>query len=96
MTEQGGMTEETRTQMAFYYDKLKWAHGEAWGKVADEYAQGSEWPSLNTLKQALLHVNQRFVPAIAHVKVERVVSMEEALAEKPELLARLKRVMAGD
>lgn len=87
------MTEETKTQMEFYFDKLKWAHGEAWRKVADEYAQGSEWPSLNALKQALLHVNQRFVPAITQVKVERVLSMDEALAEKPELLAQLKRVM---
>ena len=67
LTEQGQPTEEARTQMEFYYDKLKWAHPEAWWKVAELYAQGKEekedkkgnklnqWPSVWELQTALGH-----------------------------------------
>ena len=94
LTEQGAMTEETKTQMEFYYAKLKWAQGPAWWHVAADHAQGEEWPSLNALNKALQVINQRFVPAIQHVKAGGGLSMDEALAEKPELLETLKRVMA--
>ena len=73
LTDQGQPTEEAQTQMEFYYDKLKWAHPEAWWRVAALYAQGKEektdkkghkvnpWPSVWELRTALQHINHEYV-----------------------------------
>jgi hypothetical protein len=73
LTDQGQPTEEAKTQMEFYYDKLKWAHPEAWWKVAELYAQGKEvkedkkgsregqWPSVWELRMALQQINHQYV-----------------------------------
>lgn len=60
----GQPTTAAVTQMEFYYDKLKWAHPEAWWDVAQTYAQGNDWPSLNDLRQALRHANGQYVEAL--------------------------------
>lgn len=65
---QGKPTEESMTQMEFYFSKLKWAHPEAWWKVADTYAQGDEWPSVSVLQQALRHLNGRYVRALPNLR----------------------------
>jgi hypothetical protein len=86
MTAQGTPTVETKAQMEFYYDKLKWAHGEAWWKVASEYAQGEKWPSVNELKQSLSMINQQFVKAIADTPTRDWTPMPEEVRQQ---LARL-------
>jgi hypothetical protein len=60
----GKPTEEAMTQMEFYFAKLQWAHCEAWWKVADMYAQGSEWPSVADLRNSLRQVNGCYVKAL--------------------------------
>ncbi len=56
--------------MEFYYDNLKWAHPEAWWKVARLYAQGkqvsddkkvNQWPSVRELHTALQQINHEYV-----------------------------------
>lgn len=64
LDQRGEPTVEAATQMSFYYDKLKWAHPGAWFEVAQLYAQGSSWPSVNDLKQALQAVNGKYVRAL--------------------------------
>lgn len=70
LTEDGQPTEESRTQMEFYYDNLKWAHPEAWLKVARLFAQGKQesddkkvnrWPSVWELRTALRQTNHEYV-----------------------------------
>jgi len=70
LTERGQPTEESKTQMEFYYDKLQWAHPEAWWRVAELYAQGKEerddkkgnhWPSVWELRTALQQINHQYV-----------------------------------
>jgi len=60
----GQPTVEAATQLSFYYDKLKWAAPGAWYEVAQLYAQGSSWPSVNDLKQALQAVNGKYVRSL--------------------------------
>jgi hypothetical protein len=64
LTAEGQPTEESRTQLAFYYDKLKWAHPEAWFKTASLFAEGKEWPSVSELRASLQSLNPRYVPAL--------------------------------
>ena len=60
----GQPTTAAVTQMEFYFDKLKWAHPKAWWDIAQTYAQGNEWPSLNDLRQALRHANGTYIEAL--------------------------------
>jgi hypothetical protein len=60
----GKPTEEAMTQMEFYFAKLKWAHPEAWWQVADRFAQGGEWPSVDELRNSLRQVNGRYVKSL--------------------------------
>lgn len=86
LTPDGQPTEESKTQLEFYYEKLKWAHGEAWLKVALDYAQGNEWPSLSELRQSLLVINRNFIKAIKDTSTQELVTMPEEVRQK---LARL-------
>lgn len=70
VTTDGRPTEESKTQLEFYYDKLKFGSAEAWWKVAQLYAQGEKWPSLNELRDSLLHLNRQCMPAIPGPKVQ--------------------------
>lgn len=64
MTADGRPSEESRQQLEFYYDKLKWAEAKAWWTITELYAQGTEWPSVSALKTALHQVNARFIKAL--------------------------------
>jgi len=77
LTDQGTMTEETKTQMEFYYAKLKWAHPEAWLKVADLAAQGEDWPSVHSLKLSLQAMNTRFVQGITDARKDAYEPMPD-------------------
>jgi len=74
-------SEEAKTQMQFYYDKLKWAQGAAWMQVAEVYAQGKDWPSVQELKTALQHVNAKHVKALPQPTLE-LVPMPDDVREK--------------
>ena len=63
--ESGQPTAAAMTQMEFYFEKLQWAHPTAWLDVARTYAQGESWPSVNELRQALHHVNGKYVSPLA-------------------------------
>ena len=86
LTPNGQPTEESKTQMEFYYESLKWAHREAWLKVASDYAQGNEWPCLSDLRQSLSVINRHFVKAITNASTQELVTMPEEVRQQ---LARL-------
>lgn len=85
----GEPTPEAATQLAFYFDRLKWAQPGAWYEVAQLYAQGSSWPSVNELKQALQAVNGKYVRALP-APVAQYEPMPDAVRAK---LARLGLVL---
>lgn len=64
LDQRGNLSAEAETQMAFYYDKLKWAQAGAWFEVAQLFAQGSFWPSVNELKASLQAVNCKYLQAL--------------------------------
>lgn len=64
MTDKGQPSEESKTQLEFYYAKLRWAEGAAWLDVVERFAEGDKWPSVNELRLALQHVNGRYVRAL--------------------------------
>lgn len=70
-------SEESKAQMNFYYDKLKWAQAAAWMHVAEVYAQGKDWPSVQELKTALQHVNGKYIKALPRPTPELVPMPEE-------------------
>ena len=72
MTDQGHPTEESTAQLEFYYAKLKWAQGEAWMNVAERFAEGEKWPSVQELRQALQHINVKYVQALPQPEPELV------------------------
>lgn len=57
-------TPEGQTQSEFYYNQLHWAHPDAWQRVAQQHAQGEQWPTLTALKQAVQHINADYVRAL--------------------------------
>lgn len=80
-----GNTPEAAIQSEFYFDKLNWAHPGAWMKVAELYAQGNDWPSVNDLKRALQQVNQDFMKALP----EPPPTYEEMPENVREIVTRL-------
>lgn len=60
----GTPTADAVEQFNFYYSKLSWAHPDAWLHVAERYAEGKEWPSLQDLKVSLQHANEEFIKAV--------------------------------
>lgn len=68
LTPEGKPSAESQAQLEFYYDRLKWADPRAWWKVAELYAQGGEWPSVNELRGSLNQLNPHFVKAIGQEK----------------------------
>jgi hypothetical protein len=64
LTKEGQPSEESRTQLEFYYDKLKFGSAEAWRKTAELFASGEKWPSVNELRETLSHFNRQVVKAV--------------------------------
>lgn len=83
----GVPTAETKLQMEFYYDKLKWMAPEAWQEVAALFAQGEEWPSIGALNTAARQVNHKYVKALPPSPSAAAPSIDEAKAR--EILKRL-------
>ncbi|MCS6294326.1 MAG: hypothetical protein H8J66_14745 [Nitrospira sp.] len=81
-------SEESKAQMNFYYDKLKWAQGAAWMQVAEVYAQGKDWPSVQELKTALQHVNAKHVKALPRPTPELVPMPEEVRERLSRLVGK--------
>jgi hypothetical protein len=82
----GRPTHEAAAQMEFYYGKLNWAQPAAWWAVADLFAQGSAWPSVTELKQALQVENPRHVVAVTD---QRRAQGEPMPPEVRELIEKL-------
>lgn len=62
----GRPTADAIAQLDFYFSKLGWADPEAWRKVAELYAEGKEWPSIQELRSSLQNLNRRAVKALPH------------------------------
>lgn len=84
----GRPTVEAKTQLEFYYDKLKWAQPKAWWKVAEMYAQGKEWPNLSDLQRSLSTANSQCLPAVTDARPG--VPMPEEVRAALERCADLK------
>lgn len=83
VTEEGQPTEEAKTQMAFYYDKLKYGHPDAWMKTAELYAEGHAWPHLAEVRNTLSTFHRRCVTAITdQSKTTDRVPMPDAIRKK--------------
>jgi len=79
-------------QVEFYWKQFENYEAAGWKLTCESFATGDHWPSIDQLKLAL----KQYVPvqqAIEGPKPE-YVSMSEALAENPEALKALKRIMA--
>lgn len=50
---QGQPTAEARLQLEFYFAKLKQGSVAAWRRTAEQYAAGSDWPSVEDLKRTM-------------------------------------------
>lgn len=89
LTPQGTPSEESQTQLDFYYSKLSWAHADAWREVAERYAQGEEWPSLDALKLSLRHANLKNIKLLT----PPMPVHEEIPPEVREMLSKIGRKM---
>ena len=84
----GKPSEESRSQLEFYYAKLQFGTAEGWMKVADLFAQGDDWPSVAELKRAL----QAQRPA-GQAKLE---DKRDPWQEPPDgVMALLRKIGAG-
>lgn len=68
LDERGNITEESKTQLEFYYEELHRAHPEAWLFVAKTHARGDGWPSVNELQATLTSIHHRYVKALPKPK----------------------------
>lgn len=83
VTEEGQMTEEALTQMQFYYDKLKFAHKDAWMKTAEMYAEGKQWPSVSEVRDTVTIYHRRCVVAVTdQSKTTDRIPMPEDIRKK--------------
>lgn len=79
-------------QLEFYYASLCAYHHDSWVTTCEIHAKGEHWPSLDALKLTLKH-HPADLPALPAPQ-PICTTMEDALRERPDLLAVLKRVMA--
>lgn len=78
-------------QSEFYFHTFKDSNGPAWIKSCQQHATGDKWPSVDALKMSMRH---HAVAVIALPMPETpIISMEEALKERPDLLAAIQRVL---
>ena len=78
-------------QSEFYFHTFKASDGRAWLDACQQHATGDKWPSVDALKISLRH-HAPTLPAIAAPDLP-TISMEEALRERPDLQATIKRVL---
>lgn len=78
-------------QAEFYYQALKTIEGAHWMVVCQTLATSEKWPSIDTIKTSLRHCHPPSL-TLSAPEIE-TVSMEEALADRPDLLATLQRML---
>ena len=78
-------------QSELYYQAFRHLDGKPWFSVCLAQSHGDKWPSIDTLKQSLQVIPRPAGPVVR--QIESVTSMEEALKERPDLQATLKRVL---
>lgn len=85
----GRPTADSLAQIDFYFTKLSWAHPQAWSTVAEMYAEGKDWPSVQELRLSLQAINARFIKSLTD-------QTEKEYCECPEdVQAILDRVRDG-
>lgn len=90
LDEQGRPTAAALAQMEFYFTKLAWGHAQAWREVAERYAMGKVWPSLDELRVSLQHGHSRYVSALPDRR-------KDAACECPaEVRAQLDRLLGRE
>jgi hypothetical protein len=78
-------------QVEFYYQQMESYTAEGWKRICESFATGDHWPCLDELKAAMKQYQPRHKTLPA--PEETWISMEEALAERPEQLAIMKRIL---
>lgn len=78
-------------QSEFYFHTFKAVDGSAWLKSCQQHATGDKWPSVDALKLSLRH----HAPILTALPMPEapVISMEEALKDRPDLQATIQRVL---
>ena len=56
--------EKSQLQFELYFERLAFAHPHAWVETVKLFAGGSEWPSLNEIRQSLSTRNKAHVKAL--------------------------------
>lgn len=79
-------------QAEFYYSKVRGSAAHAWLRACEHYATGAQWPSLDDLLRTMATIKSEALQLAAPSPPG--VSMEEALQERPDLLATVKRVLS--
>ena len=87
-----GQPNIAKIQSEFYWQTVSRFDGEAWSKACQRHATGERWPSLDTLTSTM---NIQVSPTLRlNAPADEGVSLEEALKERPDLIALVKRVRA--
>ena len=89
---EAGQIDPGDVQLELYFERVKACDGIAWARACKEHAAGERWPSLDQLMTTMAAYRST-MPRIARDEPDGI-SMEEALEERPDLLAVVKRVMA--
>ena len=87
-----GQVDPSDVQAEFYFERVKACDGSAWAMACKEHAAGERWPSLDQLTTTMAAYRSTTL-RIAQEEPAGV-SMEEALKERPDLLAVVKRVLS--
>lgn len=79
-------------QVEFYWQQFEKYDATGWKLTCETFATGDHWPSVDQLKLALKQ-NIPVRPALPAPRTE-YATMSDALAENPEALATIKRMMS--
>lgn len=84
----GTPTADAVAQFNLYFAKLKWAHPDAWQRVAERYAEGKEWPSVHDLRISLQHANQDYIKPLSDRSEKQFCECPQDVAA---ILARFRK-----
>jgi hypothetical protein len=59
VNEFGEPSQEAKGQKDFYFEHLKLCGAAEWLRIAEEYAKGKEWPSIDALRKSVSSVSAR-------------------------------------
>ena len=80
--------DKARIQFELYYERLSYAHPQAWLRTAKLFAAGAQWPALDAIRQSLSQCNQSFRPALPTPQPTSDLTTEEQ-ADCEATLSRL-------